>query len=242
MAERIDDLQIKGYRLIQNPELFCFGVDAVLLSSFAKAKDTDKVIDLGCGNGIIPILMAAKTDAKRIVGLEIQDESAKLATRSVELNELSDRISIVKGDIKEASSIFGASSFQVVTTNPPYMNENHGLVNDYSAKAIARHELLCNLEDIIRESARLLVPSGRLYMIHRPHRLEDILVLMREYHIEPKHLRFVHPYVDKEPTMVLIEGLRGGKPSMKIDPPLIIYEDVNEYTKEINDIYGTTGP
>lgn len=242
MAERIDDLQIKGYRLIQNPELFCFGVDAVLLSSFAKAKDTDKVIDLGCGNGIIPILMAAKTDAKRIVGLEIQDESAKLATRSVELNELSDRISIVKGDIKEASSIFGASSFQVVTTNPPYMNENHGLVNDYSAKAIARHELLCNLEDIIRESARLLVPSGRLYMIHRPHRLEDILVLMREYHIEPKHLRFVHPYVDKEPTMVLIEGLRGGKPSMKIDPPLIIYEDVNKYTKEINDIYGTTGP
>lgn len=242
MAERIDDLQIKGYRLIQNPELFCFGVDAVLLSSFAKAKDTDKVIDLGCGNGIIPILMAAKTDAKRIVGLEIQDESAKLATRSVELNELSDRISIVKGDIKEASSIFGASSFQVVTTNPPYMNENHGLVNDYSAKAIARHELLCNLEDIIRESARLLVPSGRLYMIHRPHRLEDILVLMREYHIEPKHLRFVHPYVDKEPTMVLIEGLRGGKPSMKIDPPLIIYEDINKYTKEINDIYGTTGP
>lgn len=242
MAERIDDLQIKGYRLIQNPELFCFGVDAVLLSSFAKAKDTDKVIDLGCGNGIIPILMAAKTDAKSIVGLEIQDESAKLATRSVELNELSDRISIVKGDIKEASSIFGASSFQVVTTNPPYMNENHGLVNDYSAKAIARHELLCNLEDIIRESARLLVPSGRLYMIHRPHRLEDILVLMREYHIEPKHLRFVHPYVDKEPTMVLIEGLRGGKPSMKIDPPLIIYEDVNKYTKEINDIYGTTGP
>ena len=242
MAERIDDLQIKGYRLIQNPELFCFGVDAVLLSSFAKAKDTDKVIDLGCGNGVIPILMAAKTDAKRIVGLEIQDESAKLATRSVELNELSDRISIVKGDIKEASSIFGASSFQVVTTNPPYMNENHGLVNDYSAKAIARHELLCNLEDIIRESARLLVPSGRLYMIHRPHRLEDILVLMREYHIEPKHLRFVHPYVDKEPTMVLIEGLRGGKPSMKIDPPLIIYEDVNKYTKEINDIYGTTGP
>lgn len=242
MAERIDDLQIKGYRLIQNPELFCFGVDAVLLSSFAKAKDTDKVIDLGCGNGIIPILMAAKTDAKRIVGLEIQDESAKLATRSVELNELSDRISIVKGDIKEASSIFGASSFQVVTTNPPYMNENHGLVNDYSAKAIARHELLCSLEDIIRESARLLVPSGRLYMIHRPHRLEDILVLMREYHIEPKHLRFVHPYVDKEPTMVLIEGLRGGKPSMKIDPPLIIYEDVNKYTKEINDIYGTTGP
>lgn len=242
MAERIDDLQIKGYRLIQNPELFCFGVDAVLLSSFAKAKDTDKVIDLGCGNGIIPILMAAKTDAKRIVGLEIQDESAKLATRSVELNELSDRISIVKGDIKEASYIFGASSFQVVTTNPPYMNENHGLINDYSAKAIARHELLCSLEDIIRESARLLVPSGRLYMIHRPHRLEDILVLMREYHIEPKHLRFVHPYVDKEPTMVLIEGLRGGKPSMKIDPPLIIYEDVNKYTKEINDIYGTTGP
>lgn len=160
MSERIDDLQIKGYRLIQNPDLFCFGVDAVLLSSFAKAKEGDRVIDLGCGNGIIPILLAAKTEAASIVGLEIQEESASLAKRSVELNKLQDRIEIVQGDIKEATGIFKAASFDVVTVNPPYMNENHGIVNDFSPLAIARHELLCTLEDIIVQSAKLLRPGG----------------------------------------------------------------------------------
>lgn len=242
MGERIDDLQIKGYRLIQNPEMFCFGIDAVLLSSFAKADKEDRVLDMGTGNGIIPILMAAKTEATELIGLEIQEESANLARRSVELNELSERISIVTGDIKEASKIFKAASFDVVTTNPPYMNENHGLVNDYSPKAIARHELLCNLEDIISQAAKLLKPGGNFYMIHRPHRLEDILYLLRTYRIEPKKLRFVHPYIDKEPTMVLIEANRGGKPHMKVLPPLIVYENANEYTKEIHEIYGTTGP
>lgn len=242
MSERIDDLQIKGYRLIQNPDLFCFGVDAVLLSSFAKAGEDDEVIDLGCGNGIIPILMAAKTNAKSFVGLEIQKENASLAQRSVELNELQGRIRIVEGDIKEASAIFGASSFDVVTVNPPYMNENHGIVNDYSPKAIARHELLCTLEDIIVQSAKLLRPGGMLYMIHRPSRLEDIMVLLRQYRIEPKRLRFIHPYVDKEPTMVMIEASRGGKAHLRVDPPLIMYKDVNVYTDEIYEIYGSTGP
>lgn len=242
MSERIDDLQIKGYRLIQNPDLFCFGVDAVLLSSFAKAKEEDKVIDLGCGNGIIPILMAAKTESRSITGLEIQEESAELAKRSVELNNLQDRIKIVRGDIKEASELFGAASFDVVTTNPPYMNENHGIVNDYSPLAIARHELLCTLEDIIVQSAKLLRPGGTMYMIHRPSRLEDIMVLLRQYHIEPKRLRFIHPYIDKEPTMVMIEASRGGRPHLRVDAPLIMYKDVNVYTDEIYKIYGSTGP
>lgn len=242
MSERIDDLQIKGYRLIQNPDLFCFGVDAVLLSSFAKAKEGDRVIDLGCGNGIIPILLAAKTGAASIVGLEIQEESASLAKRSVELNKLQDRIEIVQGDIKEATGIFKAASFDVVTVNPPYMNENHGIVNDFSPLAIARHELLCTLEDIIVQSAKLLRPGGTFFMIHRPSRLEDIMVLLRQYHIEPKRLRFIHPYVDKEPTMVMIEASRGGRPHLRVDAPLIMYKDVNVYTDEIYEIYGSTGP
>ena len=157
-GERIDELQRNGYRIIQNPERFCFGMDAVLLSGFARAKKQECCLDLGCGNGIIPILMEAKTEGKHFTGLEIQPESADMARRSVALNGLQDRIDIVEGDIKDASKIFGASSFHVVTTNPPYMTAQHGLTNLHEAKTIARHEVLCNLEDIIRESARLLVP------------------------------------------------------------------------------------
>lgn len=242
MSERIDDLQIKGYRLIQNPELFCFGIDAVLLSDFAKALEGDRVIDLGTGNGVIPILMEAKTEARELVGLEIQKESYDLACRNVKLNSLEGKVSIVNGDIKEAAKIFGASSFEVVTTNPPYIDENHGIINDFTPKAIARHELMCTLEDVIAQSSKLLKPNGRFYMIHKPHRLTQIMVLMRQYGIEPKRMRMVQPYSDKEPSMVMIEGLRGGKPFLKVDSPLVVYKDKNEYTQEILDIYGYTGP
>ena len=203
-GERIDELQRNGYRIIQNPERFCFGMDAVLLSGFARAKKQERCLDLGCGNGIIPILMEAKTEGKHFTGLEIQPESADMARRSVALNGLQDRIDIVEGDIKDASKIFGASSFHVVTTNPPYMTAQHGLTNLYEAKTIARHEVLCNLEDIIRESARLLMPGGRFYMVHRPFRLAEIISLMVQYRMEPKRMRLVYPYVDREPNMVLI--------------------------------------
>ena len=237
-GERIDELQRNGYRIIQNPERFCFGMDAVLLSGFARAKKQERCLDLGCGNGIIPILMEAKTEGKHFTGLEIQPESADMARRSVALNGLQDRIDIVEGDIKDASKIFGASSFHVVTTNPPYMNAQHGLTNVYEAKTIARHEVLCNLEDIIRESARLLMPGGRFYMVHRPFRLAEIISLMVQYRMEPKRMRLVYPYVDREPNMVLIEGLRGGKSRMTVEKPLIVYKEPGKYTDEIYDVYG----
>lgn len=237
-GERIDELQRNGYRIIQNPERFCFGMDAVLLSGFARAKKHERCLDLGCGNGIIPILMEAKTEGMHFSGLEIQPESADMAKRSVALNGLQDRIDIVEGDIKDASKIFGASSFHVVTTNPPYMTAQHGLTNLYEAKTIARHEVLCNLEDIIRESARLLMPGGRFYMVHRPFRLAEIISLMVQYRIEPKRMRLVYPYVDREPNMVLIEGLRGGKSRMTVEKPLIVYKEPGKYTDEIYDVYG----
>lgn len=237
-GERIDELQRNGYRIIQNPERFCFGMDAVLLSGFARAKKQERCLDLGCGNGIIPILMEAKTEGKHFTGLEIQPESADMARRSVALNGLQDRIYIVEGDIKDASKIFGASSFHVVTTNPPYMTAQHGLTNLYEAKTIARHEVLCNLEDIIRESARLLMPGGRFYMVHRPFRLAEIISLMVQYRMEPKRMRLVYPYVDREPNMVLIEGLRGGKSRMTVEKPLIVYKEPGKYTDEIYDVYG----
>ena len=237
-GERIDELQRNGYRIIQNPERFCFGMDAVLLSGFARAKKQERCLDLGCGNGIIPILMEAKTEGKHFTGLEIQPESADMAKRSVALNGLQDRIDIVEGDIKDASKIFGASSFHVVTTNPPYMTAQHGLTNLYEAKTIARHEVLCILEDIIRESARLLMPGGRFYMVHRPFRLAEIISLMVQYRMEPKRMRLVYPYVDREPNMVLIEGLRGGKSRMTVEKPLIVYKEPGKYTDEIYDVYG----
>lgn len=236
--ERIDDLQRNHYQIIQDPGRFCFGMDAVLLSGFARAKEGEHVLDLGTGTGIIPILMEAKTKAEHFVGLEIQPESADMAARSVLLNHLEEKIQIVTGDIKEAGSIFGAASFDVVTSNPPYMTEHHGITNENEPKAIARHELLCSLEDVIREASKLLKPGGNFFMVHRPFRLADILVLLRQYHLEPKRMRLVYPFADKEPNMVLIEANRGGRPRMTVEKPLIVYKKTGVYTEEIYDIYG----
>ena len=236
--ERIDDLQRNHYKIIQDPERFCFGMDAVLLSGFARAKEGDRVLDLGTGTGIIPILMEAKTQAAHFTGLEIQHESADMAARSVSLNHLEGKIEIVTGDIKEAVSLFGAASFDVVTCNPPYMTEHHGLTNLEAPKAIARHELLCTLEDVISQAARLLKPGGNFYMVHRPFRLVDIITLLRTYGVEPKRMKMVYPFVDKEPNMVLIEANRGGRPRLSVEKPLIVYKEPAVYTDEIYDIYG----
>ena len=176
--ERLDDLNLKGYQIIQDPERFCFGMDAVLLSGFANIKKKEKVLDLGTGTGIIPILLAAKTQGEHFTGLEIQPESADMASRSVLYNHLEDKISIVTGDIKDASNLFEASSFDVVTTNPPYMIGEHGLKNGNDAKTIARHEVCCTLDDILIQSAKILKTNGRFYMVHRPFRLAEIFSKM----------------------------------------------------------------
>lgn len=236
--ERIDDLQKNGYQIIQNPKKFCFGMDAVLLSGFAEVRDGENVLDLGTGTGIIPILLEAKTNGKYFVGLEIQEESVSMAKRSVALNGLEKKIEIVAGDIKDASKRFGASSFDVITTNPPYMIGKHGLENENEAKNIARHEVLCDLNDILRESSRLLKEHGRFYMVHRPFRLAEILNKMISFRIEPKRMQLVYPYVNKEPNMVLIEGLKGGRSRMTVEKPLIVYEEPGKYTEEIYTIYG----
>lgn len=236
--ERLDELHRNGYYIIQDPGRFCFGMDAVLLSGFARAKEGDRVIDLGTGTGIIPILMEAKTQASDFTALEIQEESADMARRSVQYNHLEDKIKVITGDIRDASKIFGASSFDVVTTNPPYMIGQHGISSASDAKAIARHEVLCSLDDILRESARLLRPGGHFYMVHRPFRLAEIFTGMVAYKIEPKRMKLVYPYVDKEPNMVLIEGLRGGKSRLTVEKPLIVYKEQGVYTDEIYDIYG----
>lgn len=236
--ERLDELQRNGYQIIQNPEKFCFGMDAVLLSGFAHAKKTDTLLDMGTGTGIIPILMEAKYQCAHLTGLEIQEESADMARRSVALNGLSDRIDIVTGDIKEADRLFQSASFDCITCNPPYMIGQHGLTNPDAPKAIARHELLCTLEDVVRQAAKLLKPGGHFFMVHRPFRLAGIMTTLSQYKLEPKRMQLVYPYVDKEPNMVLIEAARGGKPRMTVEKPLIVYQAPGVYTPEIYDIYG----
>lgn len=236
--ERLDDLQRNGYQIIQKKDGFCFGMDAVLLSGFAAVKPGEKAIDLGTGTVIIPILLEAKYEGEHYTGLEIQDEVAEMAARSVALNHLEEKVSIVKGDIKEASRLFGAASFDVVTSNPPYMNDAHGLKNPDLPKAIARHEVLCTLDDVAREAAKLLRPGGRFYMVHRPHRLIEIITALTKYKLEPKRMKMVHPFVDKEANMVLIEAVRGGKSMIKVEAPIVVYREPGVYTQEIYDIYG----
>lgn len=236
--ERIDDLHRNGYKIIQNEEGFCFGIDAVLLSSFANVKKNEKMLDLGTGTGILPILLEAKTQGDHFTGLEIQKKSVDMALRSVALNHLQEKISIVEGDIKEASAIFGKRVFDVVTSNPPYMIGSHGLENPDMPKAIARHEILCTLQDLVRETSYLLKPGGRFYMVHRPFRLAEIFATLMNYRLEPKRMRLVYPYVDKEPNLVLIEAVYGGRSRIKVEKPLVVYKEPGEYTDEIYELYG----
>lgn len=236
--ERLDDLQRNGLKIIQKTDGFCFGMDAVLLSGFASVKPGERALDLGTGTGIIPLLLSAKTKGEHFTGLEIQTEIMKMAQRSVALNGLEKKIDIIQGDIKEASRIFGAASFDVVTSNPPYMNDAHGLKNPGDVKAISRHEVLCTLEDVVREGTKALKPGGRFYMVHRPHRLAEIITVMRQYKLEPKRMKFVHPFADKDANMVLIEAVRGGGAWLKLEPPVIVYKELGVYTDEIYEIYG----
>ena len=237
-GERVDDLERCGYKIIQNTDKFCFGMDAVLLSGYAFAKRGEKVLDLCTGNGIVPILMAAKTQAERLVGIEIQKDVADMAKRSVAANDLGERVNIICADIKQTEEYLQAGIFDVVTCNPPYMIDNHGIKNPDSPRAIARHEIMCCFDDVARITARMLRPGGRLFLIHRPFRLTELFETLTKYSLEPKRMKLVHPYVNREPNMVLIEAGLGGRRRLTVERPLIVYESPNCYTKEIYDIYG----
>lgn len=236
--ERLDDLQIKGYKILQKKDGFCFGMDAVLLSDYARIKKGAKVMDLCSGTGIIPILLDAKYQASHIEGMEYQERFVEMAKRSVQMNKQEERIRMCQGDVKEIRENYPQDSFDYVTCNPPYMTGNHGLTNDDFGKAIARHEILCSLEDVIKGAKWLLKPGGHLVMVHRPFRLAEIMYTLKEYKLEPKRMRLVYPYVDKEPNMVLIDAIKGGKQRITVDAPLIVYNKDGSYTEEIYRIYG----
>ena len=266
--ERIDDLEFNNLKIIQNKDGFCFGIDSVLISDYAK-KDIKKNalgVDLGTGTGIISILLSAKTRLSKIIGIEVQKEVADMAQRSIELNGLQNKIEIKNVNIKniiqnidnnklkkrkkqvklgniqtethkEKDNIW-LEKFDFVVTNPPYKKLETGKVNESEYKYISRHEVTANLEDFIKVSKYLLKDKGSFFMVHRPDRLVDIIELMRKYKLEPKNIRFIYPSIDKSPNLVLIKGIKNAKPFLKIDKPLIVYNQNGEYTDEIYEIYG----
>lgn len=236
--ESIDDLQLKGLNLIQKIDGFKFGVDAVLLSDFANVKKRHRAIDLCTGTGIIPFLLYGKYEPTEIYGLEIQGDMVEMAMRSTKLNSLEEKIVFVNEDLKNIEYLKKLEKFDVVTVNPPYKLNNAGIINPSDKLAIARHEVLCNLEDVISASRILLKDNGRMFMVHRPERLADIFTLMRKYKIEPKRVKMVHPKIGKAPNIVLVEGQRDGGAYLKWEPPLYVYDENGRYTKEIDLIYG----
>ncbi|WP_315072376.1 tRNA1(Val) (adenine(37)-N6)-methyltransferase [uncultured Clostridium sp.] len=235
--ETIDDLQLKGLNLIQKKDGFKFGIDAVLLSDFACVKNKHKVIDLCTGTGIIPFLIYGKYQPKSVYGLEIQKDMIEMAERSVKLNSLDEKVCFINEDLKNIEFLKKLEKFDVVTVNPPYKLNNSGIINQNDKLAIARHEILCNLEDVIHAARILLKDNGRLFMIHRPERLADIFTLMRKYKIEPKRIKMIHPKMGKAPNIVLVEGQRDGGAYLKWEAPLYVYDNNGKYTKEIDSIY-----
>ncbi len=236
--ERIDDLEFKGLKIVQNEKGFCFGIDSVLLSDFAKnIKKNSLVLDLGTGTGIIPILLCGKTELKKVIGVEIQEEVSDMAKRSSKLNNLEEKFQVLNEDILNLNKIYENQTFDAIVTNPPYKKKNTGIINEDERKIISRHEITASLEDFIKVSKDLLKDKGEFYMVHRPERLVDILYLLRKYKIEPKELRFVYSNTKKPPKLVLVKGIKNAKPFLKIDKNLYIYDDKGNYTDEILKIY-----
>lgn len=237
--ERIDDLQLKDLQIIQNTKKFCFGMDAVLLADFAAKsikKDT-RVMDLGTGTGIIPLLVYGRTEVEQIVGLEIQSEMVEMAKRSMMLNDVEDTIQIIQADLKAPPSQVLPNDYDVIICNPPYMVYKSGLINPTQAKAVSRHEILCTLEDVLTTAKKYLKSKGKFYMIHRSERLVDVLSMMRRFDLEPKTIRFIHPSTQQAPNLLLVMGIKGGNAHTKIEKPLYVYLEDGEYTEEIYDIY-----
>ena len=237
--ETLDDLQLKGIQVIQKKDAFRFGVDAVLLANFARVRKDAKIVDLCSGTGIIPFILAGKTFASDIIGVEIQEELVDMANRSVGYNNLEHKVKFIHGDLKDEDLIKSIPKVDIVTVNPPYKLQNSGLINVNDKNAISRHEICCTLEDVIIAVRILLKDSGRVYMVHRPDRLVDILCTMRKHRIEPKRIRMVHPSVNKAPNIVLIEGQRDGGAFLKWETPLYVHTQDGGYTKEIVDMYNS---
>ncbi|MDO5708249.1 MAG: tRNA1(Val) (adenine(37)-N6)-methyltransferase [Andreesenia angusta] len=236
--ERIDDLQLKGYKIIQKKDGFCFGMDAVLVANYLKTKRNDIVVDLGTGTGIIPLIVNAKNDLKKIYAIEIQKEMAEMTERTIKLNRLEDKIEVINIDLKDSLEYLDKNRIDIVVSNPPYMSIGEGLVNETDMKKVSRHEIKCNIDDICRVASALLRHNGHFFMVHRPSRLADIITNLRKYKLEPKEMRFVYPKIERESNLVLIKAIKAARPELRLLKPLIVYNQKGDYTDEIREIYG----
>lgn len=236
--ETLEDLQLFGLHIIQKKEGFRFGIDAVLLSCFAKDIKAEKMLDMCTGSGIVPVLMSAKTNIPKIFGIEIQEEVFNMANRTLELNGLLDRVHFQCGDIKNSVEIYGKRQFDLITCNPPYMPAGRAVMSELDTKIIARHEVMCTLEDVIQNGAMLLKQQGHLVLVHKPTRLADIICLMRDNDIEPKRIQFIHKQAGYEPSLVLVDGTFKGGRELRIMPPLYLFDEKGEETLELKRIYG----
>lgn len=239
--ERIDDLQCKGLKIIQNEKGFCFGIDSVLLSEYAKEIKKDSIIvDIGTGTGIIGILLCGKAEPKKVYGIEVQEDVADMANRSIKLNDLEDKFKVINADIKNVirDNIIEKNTVDAITINPPYKEKNTGVINEADSKIISRHETTATLSDFIEISSKLLKDRGSIYIVHKTERLVDIISKMREYKLEPKRIRFIHPKEGADANLVLIKGIKGANKFLKIDKPLYVYEQNGNYSKEILEVYG----
>ncbi len=236
--ERIDDLEYKGLKIIQNKEGFCFGIDSILLSDFAKnIKKGAKVLDLGAGTGIIATLLCGKTELSEIIGIEVQEEVYEMAKRTIQLNHLENKFKLIQDNILNLNNYFEKNSFDVIVTNPPYKKKETGIQNEDIRRLISRHEIEANLEDFIKISKDMLKDKGEFYIVYRPERLVDLLSIMRKYKIEPKKIRFVYSNIHAVSKLVLVQGVKNGKPFLKLEPNLYIYDEKGNYTDEILKIY-----
>lgn len=237
-TERIDDLELNGLKIIQDKSGFCFGMDSVLLSDFAKEiKRNSAILDMGTGTGILSILLSAKTQDTKITGVEIQRQVAEMARRSVQLNHLEERISIVCEDIKKLKKKYEVGSFDAIVTNPPYKKIGTGRINENETELISRHEIAANLEDFIQMASYLLKDQGSIYIVHRPERLADIMISLRKYKLEPKVMKFIYPNQEKEPNLILVKATKNAKTFLKVEKPIYIYDLQGNYTKEVLEIY-----
>ena len=234
----LDDLQ-NGYYIYQNEHGFRFGMDAVLISGYAEVKRSESVLDLGSGTGIIPILLASKTESRVIRGIELFDANVELAEKSIEYNKLSDRIEVIRGDIRRIRDLYREASFNVCVSNPPYMPSGHGYLSPDEVKAAARHEICCSIDDVAAAASWCLKSGGRFYMVHRPERLSDIFRALSGKHLEVKRMRFVHPRPGEAPNLILMEARKGGAPGLTVETPLFIYNDDGSYTEDALYYYGS---
>lgn len=229
---------IRDIKLFQSKTGYRFSVDALLLENFISAKRLGRGIELGTGAGVISILLAKRNKDTKIVAVEIQDSLAQRAKRNVELNELSERIEVLREDISKLRKIFPANKFDFAFSNPPFRKTKTGLLSIDEERAVARHEIKITLPEIIETASYLLKNGGRFYLIYHPFRLVELIELLHKVNLEPKKMRFVHSRIVEEAKMVLLEAVKGSGQWLKIEPPLYIYEKGNEYTAEMKRIYG----